>query len=64
MTVRIRYSVVWLVWCLTLTAIVIGQASEWIAVPGWILVVFGFALLVFGLIWWAAGREIWRSKSR
>ena len=63
MTIRVRYSVVWFVWCLALMAIVIGQALKWIAVPAWILVVFGFALLVFGLIWWAVGRDVWRSQA-
>ena len=63
MTIRIRYSVVWFVWCLALTALVIGQALAWIAVPAWILVVFGLALMVFGMIWWAVSREIWPSQA-
>ena len=47
----------WLVWCLLLVGLAVARAFSWIAAPAWVLVVFGFMLLVFGLVWWAFGRE-------
>ncbi len=48
---------VWVVWGLALAGLAAAQARGWIAVPGWIMLVFGLVLLVFGLVWWAVGRE-------
>jgi hypothetical protein len=52
-----RNGLVWVVWGLVVTALVISSWLDWIDVPTWIRFVFGFALLVFGLVWWAVSSE-------